>query len=250
MLMPSYHVVANTASPAQNVETDLTPVNDTILPIFNTHWFPQDTPQLLWASAMSTSIARARVQTPTLLKTTSPYIRGIMGGLVPTTPAQVADYRVNPLDMRSREEIIVFGTQSNAMAMRITSLLGLLFSPMPPVTGDQYTMRGTSTTTVTANAWSLLTVVWQNQLPQGNYAVTGLQHQSTNAQAARVIFLGAYYRPGCMSLANLTDYGHPMFRLGGLGQWGGFRDNIMPNIEVLANGADAAHELYLDFQAV
>jgi hypothetical protein len=49
-----------------------------------------------------------------------------------------------------------------------------------------------------------------------------------------------------MSLANLGDYGHPLFRLGHMGQWGQFRDNIMPNVEVLCNGADAAHEVYLD----
>lgn len=243
-----FHIVANSVAGAQNVETDLTPIPDTILPIFNAHFFPQDTPQLLFAAAMSTNISRARIQTPTLNKITNPFIRGVMSGLVPTSPGQVANYAMNPLQLAAREEIISFGTQTAVAATRITTLLGLLFTPNPIAAGSQYTMRGTSTTAAVANAWTLLAIVFQNQLPQGQYAVTGLQHQSANAQAARIIFLGGYYRPGCMSLAALSDYGHPIFRMGYLGQWGMFRDNIMPNIEVLCNGADAVHEVYLDFQ--
>lgn len=243
------HLVANSVAGAQNVETDLTPIADTVMPIFNGHFFPQDPPSIVFASAMSTNISRARIQTPTLLKTTSPFIRGVMAGLVPTSPAQLADYRNNALDLKAREEIILFGTQTAVAATRITTLLGLLFTPNPPATGDQYTMRGTSTTAAVANAWTLMTITWQNQIPQGAWNVTGLQHQSANAQAARLIFLGGFYRPGCQSLAALADYGHPMFRFGGLGVWGQFRDNIMPNIEVLCNAADALHEFYIDFQA-
>lgn len=243
-----FHICASSALATQNIETDLTPVPDTILPVFNAHFFPQDQPQLLFGAAMCTNISRARIQTPTLNKITNPFIRGVMNGLVPTSPGQVANYAQNTLPLAAREEIISFGTQTGAGNIRTTVLLGLLFQPQPIAAGSQYTMRGTSTTAVTANTWSLLTMVWQNQLPQGQYAVTGLQHQSANAQAARVIFLGGYYRPGSMSLAALSDYGHPIFRMGYLGQWGTFRDNILPNIEVLANGADAVHECYLDFQ--
>jgi len=243
-----FHICAYSALAAQNVETDLTPVTDTILPIFNGHFFPQDQPQLLFAAAMATSISRARIQTPTLNQITNPFIRGVMGGLVPTSPAQIANYGNNPLPLKAREEIISFGTQTGVGSLRTTVLLGLLFSQNPIAVGNQYTIRGTSTTAAVANVWTTLAITFQNQLPQGNYAVTGLQHQSANGQAARIIFLGGYYRPGSMSLAALTDYGHPLFRMGALGQWGTFRDNIMPNIEVLCNAADAAHEIYLDFQ--
>jgi hypothetical protein len=243
-----FHICAYSVAGAQNVETDLTPVPDTILPIFNGHFFPQDPLQLLFAAAMTTTPSRARIQTPTLNKITTPFIRGIMAGLVPTSPGQVANYVGNTLTLAAREEIIVFGTQAAVAATRITALLGLLFQPLPMAGGTDYTMRGTSVTAAVANTWTLLTVVFQNQLPQGNYAVTGLQHQSANAQAARLIFLGQYYRPGCMSLAAIQDYGHPIFRLGFMGQWGTFRDNILPSVEVLCNAADAVHEIYLDFQ--
>jgi hypothetical protein len=242
-----FHLEANSLAAAQNVETDLTPVPSPQLAVFNGHWFPQDQPSLIFAAAMSTNITRARIQTPTLNLITTPFIRGIMGGLIPTTPGQVSNWVPQPLALKAREEVIVFGVQSAVASTRITVLLGMLFGQVPPATGTQYTMRGTSVTAAVANAWTLLTVTWQNQLPQGNYAATGLQHQSANAQAARFIFLGQYYRPGCMSLANLIDFGHPIFRLGYLGQWGTWRDNIMPNVEVLCNAADAAHELYLDF---
>jgi hypothetical protein len=243
-----FHICANSLGALLNTETDITPIPDTVLSIFNGHFFPQDPPAIIFAAAMSTLIGRARIQTPELLKTTSPFIRGTMAGLVPTSPGQVADYRMQPLDLKAREEIIIFGTQTMAGTIRVTALLGLLFSPNPPAQGDSYTMRGTSATAAVANVWTLLTVTFQNQIPQGNWAVTGMQHQSANGQAARLIFLGGFYRPGCMSIASISDYGHPMFRLGGLGRWGIFRDNILPNIEVLCNAADAVHEIYLDFE--
>lgn len=241
-----FHLAANSAAVAATAETDLATVPDPVLAVFNGHWFPQDPPQVIFAAAMGTLLTRARIQTPFLNTITTPYIRGIMASLVPNSPGQVADYSHAPFTLKAREEIIMQVTNSAITSTQTSTLLGLLFAPNPPAVGAQYTIRGTSTTAAVANKWTQLTMVWQNQFVQGNYAVTGLQHQSTNAQAARLIFLGQYYRPGCMSLANLGDYGHPIFRLGRMGQWGTFRDNILPNVEVLCNGADAVHEVYMD----
>ena len=245
-----FHVAANTAALIVTAETDLATVADPMLAVFNGHWFPQDPPQLIFAAAMGPYLARARIQTPTLGLMTTPFIRGMMLSAVPTSPASLANYYMNPLQLKAQEEIIVQVTDNAITSSQDTVLLGLQFGPNPPANGSIYTMRGTATTAATANKWTQLTMTWQNQLPQGRYAAVGMQHQSTNAQAARLIFLGQYYRPGCMSLANLQDVGHPMFRMGYMGQWGVWNNNIMPNIEVLCNGADASHEVYLDFMAL
>jgi hypothetical protein len=242
-----FHLAANSASVASIAETDLATVPDAMLAVFNGHWFPQDPPQLIFACAMGAQLARVRIQTPTLNMMTTPFIRGFMLAAIPTSPSSLANYYQNPLQLKAQEEIIIQVTDAAVTAAQETILLGLQFGPSAPAMGSFYTMRGSSTTAAVPNKWTQLTMTWQNQVPQGRYAAVGLQHQSANAQAARLIFLGQYYRPGCVSLANLQDVGHPIFRLGYMGQWGTWNNNIMPNIEVLCNAADAVHEIYLDF---
>jgi hypothetical protein len=241
-----FHLSAYSTSIATGVETDLTAVQDNVLPISNSHLVPQLPCAVIFAAVMATNIQRARIQSPTLQQITTPFIRGIMPALVPSSPAQLATYLMNPLDVKMLEEIQILAFQNAAGAQRVTCLVGLQFSPGIPISGDIYTLRGTSTTPAVANAWTQIAVTWQNALPQGQYAVAGLQHQSANGQAARLIIQQLFYRPGCMSQALLTDIAHPYFFKGAMGQWGVFNNYAMPNVEVLCNAADAAHELYLD----
>ena len=241
-----FHLCAYSTSIATGVETELNAVTDGILPISNNHVVPQQPCSLLFAAAMATNLQRARISTPRFLQYTTPFIRGIMAGLVPTSPAQLATYLMAQLDLTQLEEITINAFQNAAGAQRVTALLGLQFSPNPPATGDIFTLRGTSTGAAVANAWTQIAMTWQNALPRGRYAICGLQHQSANGQAARLIIQQQFYRPGCMSQAALSDVAHPYFFKGALGQWGVFDNQTFPNVEVLCNAADAAHEVYMD----
>jgi hypothetical protein len=66
-------------------------------------------------------------------------------------------------------------------------------------------------------------------------------------RAARLIFEEQTWRPGCVGGANDTIIQDEMFRNGGLGTWGTFTGNRMPNIEVLCGVADTAFTFYMDF---
>lgn len=241
-----WHLVAYSSSIATGVQTDLAAVPDTILPISNGHIVPQQPTDILFAAAMATNIQRAFLQSPQLQFITNPFIRGVMAGLVPTSPAQLATYAPGGLTIRQLEELQVQALQNAAGAQRVTALVGLSYSPNIPANGDVYTLRGSSTSAAVANAWTTISVTWANALPQGAYAVVGMQVQSANAQAARLILPGQVLRPGCMSQAGIADIAHPYFFKGYLGEWGRFNNYAMPNLEVLANAADAAHEIYLD----
>lgn len=241
-----FHLSAYSTSIATGVETDLTAVTDGIIPIQNGHLIPQMPAQILFAAAMATNLQRARLTSPTLQQQTTPFIRGIMAGLVPTSPAQIATYLLNPLDITKLEELQVLAFQNAAGAQRVTALIGLSFGQNPQAFGDIYTMRGISTTAAVANAWTQVAMTWQNALPNGQYAIVGLQHQSANAQGARLVIQGQFFRPGCMSQAALADIAHPYFFKGAMGQWGVFDNYTFPNVEVLCNAADAAHEVYMD----
>lgn len=241
-----FHLAAYSASIATGVETDLTPVPDTIITIQNGHLLPNQELNLIFAAAMATNIQRARISTPKMLVVTTPYIRGIMAGLVPTSPAQLATYLNSPFTLRATEEIQVLALQNAAGAQRVTVLMGLQTSPNMPISGDIFTIRGTSTTAAVANTWTPLTMTWQNTLPNGRYAIVGLQHQSANGQACRLSIESERYRPGCMSQAALSDIAHPYFMKGAMGKWAEFSNYAFPVPEVLANAADAAHEVYMD----
>jgi hypothetical protein len=159
----------------------------------------------------------------------------------------VADYRGNPLRIKGLEEIAVEATHTTAGGAVSTIGLWIADKPiMPAPQGDVFTLRGTATTTLTANAWSLLAITWQDSLPAGNYACVGLQVQGATAKLARMIFEDQINRPGCLGQTNVADNSHPIFRMGGLGTFGRFTSNRMPNVEVLAGAADTVQEIYMD----
>ena len=242
-----HHTCAFSLSIAQNTDLDVTAITDSILTIQNGHFLPPQDLKLWYIAAMSANLARARIITPSLRIPSTPYIRPINLGAIPVDPQRVADYRGNPLTIRMMEEFQVNCVQTGAGAERVTVIAGLGIDPKPAPIGDIISMRGTSTTAAVANAWSTIAVTWQDTIPQGQYAVVGLEHQSTNAQACRLNILNQYWRPGCVSVPTIAGFGQEMFRRGNLGEWGPFVSNYIPTVEVLCNGADASHEVYMYF---
>jgi len=90
-------------------------------------------------------------------------------------------------------------------------------------------------------------VTWQDTLPAGIYAVVGLEFIGVTALAARIIFEDQVMRPGCVGSGLIASAPDPMFQNGGLGIWGRFNSNRMPNLEGLCNAADTAQTVFLYF---
>lgn len=242
-----HHTAAFSASIATGVETDLTAVQDGILTIQNNHFLPPQDLQIWYAAAMATNIQRARFSSGSLRIPTTPYIRPITAALIPNDPVRFANYQTNPLTARAQEELQVLAFQNAAGAQRVTVPIGFGVNYTPAPVGNIFSMRGTSITAAVANAWTQCAVTWQDTIAQGTYAVIGLDHQSANGQAARLIILNQYWRPGVISMPGIADRGDEYFRRGMLGEFGRFTANYLPIPEVLCNAADAAHEFYLYF---
>lgn len=245
------HTLAYSKSTDATADVDITPVQDDIISIVNSHFFPQKDYQLLAAAAIATTILRAKIVTPTLRQISPPFIRPVTHSNLPITLMGLADYRHDPLTLKGLEEIQVQATQSAAGPTQTNIVLFINDTPMaPPPQGNIITMRGTATNILTANVWTSLAMTWADFLPAGNYACIGLQVQSATGIAARMIFEGQVNRPGCIAQTNVWDNPHPMFRLGNLGVFGYFNANRMPTIQVLANVADTSEEVYLDLVRV
>lgn len=246
-----YHVVAWTESIATGALNDLQPVVDNIIVIQNNHFLPQKDFGLAFIAVMATDIQRARLISPTFRQFTTPHVRGLIFGLAGMHQPPIADYAAQPLRIRALEEFAIEAEHDAGVAQRVTAVAGwYVGSPTPMPAGDMFTMRGTSTTAATANVWSTLAMTWDDILPNGTYAAVGMHHFSANGQAARMVFEDQVYRPGGVSITDRSQECHYMFRSGYLGEYGRFDSNRMPTIEVLCNGADAAHDVYIDFVRV
>jgi hypothetical protein len=108
------------------------------------------------------------------------------------------------------------------------------------------TVRGTGATTLTANAWTAVTVTLNQQLEAGQYALIGMRAQSAGAQVARVILSNSGARPGCIAYDSNADIENPMFRKGHMGVWGTFVHTAIPQVEMVSLSADTAEVFYFD----
>lgn len=246
-----FHVVAWRVSIADVTATDITPVPDSIMTVQNTHFVPQRDMSIPFVSYQAAGATRARLISPTLRQITTPWIKPSAVAIVQGVEAHVADYRANPLTVKALEELQYEAFQTTGGAAVVVGVAGLMIGGiMPMPQGNIYTMRGTGTTTLVAGAWTLTTITWQDTLPAGIYQCVGLQYIGTTALAARLQFDDQSWRPGCIGTGLVTSQSHPMFMKGGLGMWGQFNANRMPNIECLANAADTAEEIFMDFVRV
>ncbi len=241
-----FHVAAYTASLGNVTNSDTAALTDDILAISNGHFLPQQDMNLAFAFGAGPNTDRIRIVSPTNRQITLPFIRPINVAALPATDPNVGDYRENPFRVRGLEELAIETTTNAIGPSRITVLLGLWDRPEPQPPGDVFTFRGTSTTAAVANTWTTIVTTFADILPAGNYVVTGMEVQSTNAIAARLILENQVWRPGSVSISALGNRTHAMFYKGGLGSWGRFRSTRLPIVQVLANAADAAHEIYLD----
>ena len=242
-----FHTLAWSIAIGQTADTDVTPVQDSVMLIQNSHFVPQTDLKCFWAAVMSATLTRARFASPKTRQVTNPWIRPIIEAAIPPDNPNVRDWLDSGFTFKGLEEIQLLATSGLAMGTeRFTGIASLGVGLQPAPQGDYYPLRGTATTAATANAWTQLTVTWQDTLPAGTYAVVGLEHQSANGQAARLIFQNQQFRPGSLSVTSLANRQNHALAHRKMGVFGTFIQTAMPLVEVLCNGADAIHEIYMD----
>lgn len=242
-----FHTLGWFISIGQTVDTDVTPIQDNVMLIQNSHFVPQMDLKIIWAAAMSATLSRVRFATPKTRQVTNPWIRPLIQAAIPPTNPNLRIWTDSPFAVRGLEEIQLLATSGLAMGNEnFTAIASLGTGIQPAPQGDYYPLRGTSTTAVTANKWSSITVTWQDTLPAGTYAVVGLEHFSAAAQAARLIFQNQQFRPGSISVNSLGNRQNQLLAKRQMGVFGTFVQTAMPIVEVLANAADASHEIYMD----
>jgi len=241
-----FHLAAFTELLGTVANTDINALADQIIPIQNDHFLPPRDYNVVAAYVASATLSRARLNSPKIRQTNPLYVRPINVGTLPATDANILMLFDNPYLLRGEEEIALEATSAIAMGTeRFTGLIWLMDRHDPAPSGDVHNVRITSTTAAVANVWSDLTATFESQLPAGRYAIVGCEHQSTNGLAIRIIVDDQYLRPGWLSITALANRLPYEFYRRLFGTWGHFRTTSLPRFQVLANAADAVHEVYL-----
>lgn len=170
--------------------------------------------------------------------------------------AAAAAYERNPMDfygkaaraLNETETLIVQAIQSNSLAAEVQAFVMVGDADPAPSTDPYFTVRWTGTTTLTADAWSNVSITLDRNLPKGSYKIVGARMRSAGALAFRVNLPGDQYRPGGMAVQVESALDPEGQRGGGWGVWGSFDQNLLPTIDVFSTSADTAE--YGEFDLV
>lgn len=242
----SWHTAAYTTLLGTTANTDIPALSDDVLTIFNNHFLLRKSYQLMMVWAASATLSRVRFDSPTMRFFGNPYIRPINVATLPANNPNALQIYTKPIILPQAEEIAIQATSAIAMGTeRFTAVLMLGANIEAPPAGNVYWVRATSTTAATVNAWTTLTYTLETGLPTGNYAMVHSEVQSTNAFAHRWIFDEQIERPGFLSTTALGNRQPDDFYQLRYGVMGRFMNTSLPRLQVLANVADAAHEIYM-----
>lgn len=243
--MLNLHTLAFTGTPGNATDTQLNALTDSVLTITNNDFLMQRDSRVLLAWAGAATLTDARINAPSFANFGDIYIHPVNQAAKPASNAPIWWPDFQPVILRANEEMKikvndgVSGTNTERATV-IALICGAADTPDPIPDGPIYTFRFTSSTTVTANAWSQLTITWTTTPPPGVYAVLDLHIQSSNMQAGRLIFPPRIWRPGFIGSTNQYDNRWNPLKPFNLGVIGYFRVPVYPIVEVLANGGDSS----------
>lgn len=250
------HLCAFYGAVAADVLSAIPVVKDDVLTQPGTDRFlvPADLNTLAWAAVLGTSVDRGQVVSPSILRKRMnldvvPLVRGALvfaltgaGIFVPK-----ADIVLDPTENIQLQASQNLGTSENDYGLLCLKSLG---TPPAMPTGDIRVVRGTGTATLTANAWSSVTLTLDQDLEAGTYHLVGLVAFAIHAIAARVLFTGQGYRPGVPAISGASIGVALTHNAAFLDKYmwedlGSFVHENLPAIQFLSSAADTAETVYL-----
>lgn len=175
-----------------------------------------------------------------------PYNGQAAAAVEPDNPPKVTDLLTSPLKLISQEQLNA-EVDSNPVAAQIQwCVVWLADGPVAPVLGDIFTVDATNATTLVGSAWTNGALTFSEDLPRGRYQVVGMRARSAGLVAARLVFIGGVWRPGCLGCDAQTDLDWYGFRGGVMGVFGEFEDTDPPSVDFLSVSADTAQDVQLD----
>jgi len=214
--------------------------------VSNNQYFPVQNMDLLGVFGFGTNMSGIRISTPEIRTIAPLQIRPLVQGSTVPTNANFCDFWGNPPLMRMSENIDVQCSSADAGAQNYTVMLFLGVGNYRKASGPPRRVRATGTTALTANVWTPVVLTFDDNLPQGQYEIQGMEVITATGYAARVITAGNYWRPGVPVYSSLGNRLPAALLDKQYGSYGTFSTLALPQIEVLATAADAAQTVFFD----
>lgn len=226
---------------AQNVDlagvlTAITAVQDPVLTTSgNDVRVPKALPAIIGAASAlgNTTPSRAQITSPSLRAMVNLDIEPIIAGLVFGSFPEQLIHPASPIPVVP-DESLNFNAQATGGAATLNyGLVWLADGAQPQVNGPIYTIRATSSCTLSSAAWVNGNLTFSQVLPAGSYQVVGMRARGTNLVAARLVFVGSIFRPGVGAVNALGNVDPWHFRYGNMGVFGQFDNTTPPTVDCL-----------------
>lgn len=234
---------------ACNGFTFVLPATDgSMTPVGNGISTPAGYNTVLGAYALSANAIRARLVSPSLRKWANQYIQPVDAAANPPASPAFQYYGFDsglPITVGDELDFEIDNGNNN---QRTDGLLWLGAAPVTPVEGKMFCAEFDSTTTLTANTWTLGSLTPVTSLEAGLYQIVGMYAHFNGAVAARLVFPGALnaIRPGVIASQTGNLQMPPTFRWGELGIWGVFQGAVLPQVEFWGTAATTSERIWLD----
>lgn len=248
------HLVAYSSSIDSATPTQLDTLVDDVLTRTGTtrYLVPDDYRYIMWSAALGVSLTRAYLSSPSLQvrRTYAEIIPHRRGANAFSLDGLQVHVPIAPIELTATEELEALAAEDATGAEREYVLVALGPGERPAIpTGDIRIVRATATTTLTANAWTTVTVTPELSLEPGEYSLIGFLPISAGCIAARALFTGAVYRPGVPGLAGSEAAARSFdpATLPGV-QWyemGSFTHLTIPQFQFLSASADTSETVIM-----
>jgi hypothetical protein len=242
----SFHTLAYESSVASTSYTQLSAITD-IYPQDSSNFVLKSNMTLGAAMAIGSILDHARLNQPSLNLVALPSIEPVVVSTTPGSNPGVCVYYPVGMPIQGNEDLEVDAANSSSSSTAVYALLWVYDTIIPLPQGPVYTLRGTASTTLTANKWTNTgSITWSSNLTQGSYQMVGLRGISATCVAVRAVILNQFNRPGCPGFTAEGQEHNQFFRDRKLGCFGSFQSYSTPTFDFLATSGDTSETVYMD----
>src|SRR5436190_1852701 len=244
------HLVVYEAANSSTYPTALTAQTDNLFPVSgNSYLVPFDI-YIQSVTGIGSNLNRLEISSPSIAATcpiSIPHFNtaGAYGPNLPAVFVPPAPIRVPQGEVLSVNASCSSSTPDTFCVIELSENSS---EPADPL-GPTFSLRGTSTTSSVAKAWTTISVTWENaSLPGGTYVATGLNVVSNDGIACRLYYPGFDTRPGSLMVGQQSYQNHPSFGVRGGRQLLTFSGQVLPSVEVYTSTIDTSFVCHLFFK--
>lgn len=248
--MGSNHLVAYSQSVDQAAIAAINAVQDLTVRASGTRvTVPNKRNKLIMAYAQGPNITNLRIDAPSLRDISLPDIEplDVTSSLV-SAPTPLANFTTAPLQLDPGEDLQAFTAENAAGASRMRAFFWLGDGEIIPLPdgAEMQRVRGTSATTLVAEAWTACPITFDQGLRAGWHAIVGKSTRSAGAIASRTAVPSVALRPGSLCAQAVNGVVDPIFRRGNLGILTVFQNTQGVTEEFFSASADTAEVVEYD----